>query len=122
MRHRNALVGLVTAATLVAASPSILAQSAAVERGRLIAEGRCARCHSVGPGDTSPQRDVIPFRDLAVRFPVEMLVEALATGVVGGHEEMPMTDLGRDDVRALLAYLDTFAPAGSRYLVDLPWK
>ncbi|HRD75209.1 MAG TPA: cytochrome c [Hyphomicrobiaceae bacterium] len=120
MKQRTLLLAAMSLLALATVAASHAADPAAIERGRLIAEGRCSRCHAVGPSGASDQSDVIPFRRLAERFPSEMLVEALKSGVVGGHEEMPMSDLGLADVRALLAYLDSLAPAGSRYLKDLP--
>jgi len=49
-------------------------------------------------------------------FPIEMLANALGTGVLSGHDEMPMFDLGLDDTRALLAYIDSLKPDGPQYL------
>jgi hypothetical protein len=45
-----------------------------------------------------------------------MLVDAQATGVISGHDEMPMFELSHSDLNALLAYIDSFAPVGLRYL------
>jgi hypothetical protein len=45
-----------------------------------------------------------------------MLVDAQATGVISGHDEMPMFELSHGDLNALLAYIDSFAPVGLRYL------
>lgn len=111
----------ITAAALMGASslvaiPSAKADPALIERGRIVAEGHCSRCHAVGASGQSPHRIVIPFRNLAERFPVDMLVDTLRTGTIGGHDEMPMFDLGTADARALIAYIDSFAPAGQRYM------
>jgi mono/diheme cytochrome c family protein len=94
----------------VAQSPSILA------RGRAVAEEKCARCHAIGRDDEPPHDIVTPFRDLHSRFPIDMLVDAQASGVISGHDEMPMFELSQSDVNALLAYIDSFAPAGRRYV------
>lgn len=93
------------------------AASAVLKRGQDIAEGRCARCHAVGRDGPSPQRIATPLRDLHARFPIDMLIEALKSGSIAGHDEMPGFDLGLSDVRALLTYIDSFAPAGRRYVV-----
>jgi len=45
-----------------------------------------------------------------------MLVDAQASGVISGHDEMPMFELSREDLNALLAYIDSFAPVGMRYV------
>ncbi len=45
-----------------------------------------------------------------------MLTKALTTGVISGHEEMPMRELGFTDVRALLIYIDSLNPVGPQYI------
>lgn len=113
--RRIAAAAVIGAISLVATSAA-RADPALIERGRLVAEGHCSRCHAVGASGQSPHKIVIPFRNLAERFPVDMLVDTLRTGTIGGHDEMPMFDLGAADARALIAYIDIFAPAGQRYL------
>jgi mono/diheme cytochrome c family protein len=98
-------------------SDNSLAQSQSiVERGRAIAAQHCARCHAIGMDDEPPHAIVTPFRELHVRYPIEMLVDTQATGVISGHDEMPMFELSHGDLNALLAYIDSFAPVGLRYL------
>jgi cytochrome c len=93
------------------------AQSLSVlERGRAIAGQKCAHCHAIGHDDERPHAIVTPFRALHTRYPIEMLVDARATGVISGHDEMPMFELSRADMYALLAYIDSFAPDGLRYV------
>ena len=108
------------AATLLlwwlARAGTALADPIEVERGRLVAEGRCGKCHAIGPTGASPQRIVPPFRALAERFPIDMLIDTLQTGTVSGHDEMPMFELGLDDARALIAFIDSLSPTGARYL------
>lgn len=89
-------------------------------RGSAIAAGRCGKCHAVGVADDSPHRITPPFRELAADYPIPMLSEALKTGIVGGHDEMPMFDLGIDGVTALVAYIDSLNPSGPHYLKDKP--
>lgn len=84
-------------------------------RGSAIAAYRCAKCHAVGVADDSPHRTP-PFRKLAADYPIAMLVEALKTGTIGGHDEMPQFDLGLDGAAALVAYIDSLNPAGPHYL------
>jgi hypothetical protein len=45
-----------------------------------------------------------------------MLVEARKSGEISGHDEMPGFILSARDMRALLAYIDTFAPKDKRYI------
>jgi len=59
---------------------------------------------------------VLERRELHTRYPIEMLIEARASGVISGHDEMPMFELSREDMYALLAYIDSFAPEGLRYV------
>lgn len=115
MRQMMVAVALtvVMGSAVPAAADTVLA-----ERGRAIAEAKCAFCHAVGTSGGSPHKIVIPFRELSTRFPVEMLLETLKTGVVAGHDEMPMFDLGKSDAQALIAYIDSLAPVGSRYLAE----
>jgi cytochrome c len=87
-----------------------------LERGRAIAEQKCARCHAIGRDDERPHAIVTPFRELHTRYPIEMLIEARTSGVISGHDEMPMFELPRQDIDALLGYIDSFAPKGMRYV------
>ena len=93
-----------------------VAQSPLQQRGEAIAAQRCRACHATGREGRSPQRIAPPFRELDDAFPIEMLVQSLKTGVVGGHDEMPMFDLGPEDTRALLAHIDSLASPTKRYL------
>jgi mono/diheme cytochrome c family protein len=97
--------------------PEVVAQAlSTLERGRAIAARKCAPCHAIGRDDERPHAIVTPFRDLHTRYPIEMLIDAQRTGVISGHDEMPMFELSREDMRALLVYIDSFAPEGSRYV------
>lgn len=100
------------------AAPSVAApvDQATLDRGRLIAEQLCGRCHATAETGTSPHKITPPFRELQERFPVEMLVEAMKSGEISGHDEMPMFVLDPQDMRALLAHIDSFAAPGARYL------
>jgi mono/diheme cytochrome c family protein len=102
-----------TAVTHVEARASDLAV-----RGSAIAAETCGRCHAVGVDDASPQKVAPPFRTFGEDHPIPMLVDALKTGIVGGHEEMPMFDLGLEGVEALVAYIDSLTGAGPKYLGD----
>lgn len=109
---------LALAVLTVCGAPAIASdpdEAALLQRGREIA-ARCARCHAVEANDESPQRITIPFRDLARRYPVEMLVDAARTGTIEGHDEMPAFDLGLSDMRALLTYIDKLNPKVPGYI------
>lgn len=88
--------------------------------GSAIAAERCGKCHAVGAADASPHKIAPPLRELHQDFPIPMIEEALRTGRVGGHDEMPMFDLGPDGVRALAAYIDSLNPGGPQYIKARP--
>jgi cytochrome c len=98
--------------------PEAVAQTSLLERGRAMAVKKCAGCHAIGRDDERPHAIVTPFRDLHTRYPIEMLIDARKTGIISGHDEMPMFELSREDMRALLAYIDSFAPEGLRYVKE----
>ena len=86
------------------------AEDGVLKRGHAIAAARCARCHAITSDDERPHAIVIPFREMHTRFPVDMLVEAKDSGIISGHDEMPMFELSATDMHALLAYIDSLAP------------
>lgn len=90
------------------------ADAAAIERGRQLAEAHCGRCHAIGSAGESPQRRVIPFRDLHQRAPLDMLDDARKTGVVAGHDEMPMFEIGPRDANNLRTYIESLWPLDAR--------
>lgn len=93
-----------------------IADDALSARGHLLAVQRCGICHAVGKDGPSPHRISPPFRTLHERYPVEMIVNALRTGVVSGHDEMPMFEFTQGDIQALVTYIDVLNPSGPRYL------
>lgn len=117
MRHRFMFflfIGWLVADTAAAAD------SATLSRGRVLAEQLCGKCHATAETGASPHKITPPFRELSERFPVEMLVDALKTGEISGHDEMPMFALAPEDMRALIAHIDSFAEPNSRYLETYP--
>lgn len=111
---RPGMQSLILVANMLMALPPASADDA-VMRGSAIAAYRCGKCHAVGVADASPHRTP-PLRELAAEYPIPMLVEALKTGTIGGHDEMPQFDLGLDGASALVAYIDSLNPAGPHYL------
>ncbi len=81
--------------------------SASAMRGKAIAQANCGGCHAIGPTGASPNPKSPPFRMLSRRYPLTDLEEALAEGIVVGHEgsEMPQFRLSTGQIAALLAYL-----------------
>ena len=111
---RAVLAGGAVALALVvatAAGPATWARTpppagvAPVEAGRVIAERDCAACHAIGAEGESPLEGAPRWRDLHRRFDVGDLGEALAEGIMVGHEAMPAKPYEPAEVQALIAYL-----------------
>jgi cytochrome c len=100
------------------AAPTKADVQAQLKRGHEIAVARCSVCHAIGLDDPSPTRinANTAFRQLSDRFPISMLREAARTGYVSGHDEMPGFQFSLADIRALLTYIDSMAPASARYI------
>ncbi|NJO35143.1 MAG: cytochrome c [Rhodospirillales bacterium] len=91
------------------------AQVAPSERGHALAQKLCARCHAIEREGASPMGLAPPFRELSQRYPIEMLAEALAEGIVTGHPAMPTFTFEPRDINALLTYIDGLtSPSGKR--------
>lgn len=109
---RNPIFSIVVMliAILVLAGRTGVAQTIPSERGHALAQKLCARCHAIGREGSSPMGIAPPFRELSQRYPIEMLAEALAEGIVTGHPAMPNFTLHPRDIDALLAYIDGLTP------------
>ena len=73
--------------------------------GRDLARAQCGGCHAIAPGEQSPNEEAPPFADVAKLYPPESLEEALAEGIMVGHEAMPAFEFTPDQVEQLVAYL-----------------
>lgn len=93
---------IVAAAILVSSGPPA---ASSVAQGKRLALLYCAKCHSVDKVTPSPLRIAPPFRTLHERYPVEMLQEALAEGIVTGHPSMPEFRFDADQVGDFMAFL-----------------
>ncbi|HEY9219234.1 MAG TPA: cytochrome c [Phenylobacterium sp.] len=83
-----------------------LLRSASFERGRSIAETRCASCHAVDASPESPRADAPPFVRLRERYVAISLQRRLADMVETEHSEMPPLRLDSEEVDALAAYME----------------
>ena len=81
----------------------------ALRRGKLLAREKCSVCHSIEHTGVSPYPTAPPFRDIAKRYPVEGLAEALAEGIYVGHPMMPEFVLPPGQIGDPLTYMDTFS-------------
>ncbi|MGY4572561.1 cytochrome c553 [Bradyrhizobium sp. USDA 3256] len=75
------------------------------EQGRRLAQLYCARCHAIDRVSPSPLRIAPPFRTLHEHYPVEMLQESLAEGIVTGHPTMPQFSFEPDQVGDFILFL-----------------
>jgi mono/diheme cytochrome c family protein len=73
----------------------------------LFARANCARCHSIDKYSESPLKIAPPFRTLHLKYPVTELQEALAEGIVTGHQNMPEFRLDGGQIADFLAFLKT---------------
>ncbi len=87
--------------------PRAEASAESVMRGQVLAQTRCAACHAIGPTGASPMAAALPFRELHTRYPVRFLQEALAEGLTTAHPAMPQVELQPDEIRDLIAYLES---------------
>lgn len=77
----------------------------AAQRGLVLVQANCARCHAVNKIGGSPLKIAPPFRTLHLHYPVEDLQEPLAEGIVTGHPTMPEFRFDPGQVGDVIAYL-----------------
>lgn len=97
-------ISMICLATVLA--PGARADTAA---GHMIVEENCSKCHAVENTGDSPNPKAPPFRTFKSKWPLENLEEALAEGIVVGHEgaEMPEFVFEPDQISDIIAYMDT---------------
>lgn len=90
-------------------SVSVLAQDQTpVQRGRAVAERRCATCHAVRPGETaSPNAAAASFTRVAMTPGMTEL--ALQAMLQTSHRTMPNLILDVDEMREVIAYILSLA-------------
>lgn len=83
-----------------------------IRLGKQVAEKSCGSCHAVGAKDVSRDKFATPFRDfyrrqtnVALRAPIERAITVT-------HDFMPPFDLSPEQIDAIIAYIDSFVPAG----------
>lgn len=125
---RPALAGTLLAATLLATALPVRAQgmagegeapavaeqplspaerSALAATGKTLAREHCQRCHAIDDDAASTNTNAPPLRDVAKQWPAEDLEEALAEGIVTGHEDMPEFVFTTDEIIAFIEFLHT---------------
>ncbi len=98
---------LFAALAFVLAVPASASEQGVAARGQRIAERNCATCHAVSRKGTSPNDKAPAFRTLGQRYELQDLEEALAEGIMVGHEapEMPLFEFSSRQIADLMAYL-----------------
>jgi len=88
------------------AGPALAAKTGvSAARGGALVRQHCARCHAVGRTGTSPETRAPPFRELHKRYDVQNLEEALAEGIVTGHNAMPAFRFDASQIADIIGYL-----------------
>ena len=67
----------------------------------------CARCHAIDAASQSPEPKAPPFREVVKKYDPDALEEALAEGIVTGHEKMPEFAFEPQEITTIIVYLDT---------------
>lgn len=114
MRAIIAAMGLAAAACAQApgpvAPPSPVESprpAGSISAGLRMSELVCAQCHAIGQSGESPVAEAPAFRRLAERYPVTLLEEAFAEGLLTGHPAMPEFRFSESEIEDLLAYIQS---------------
>ncbi|HLO24064.1 MAG TPA: cytochrome c [Methyloceanibacter sp.] len=101
------MAGIVAAAILLAwaALQADAAEKDLTDKGRVLVEQHCSRCHAIGKEGDSTHPEAPPFRTLSSKYPIDDLAESLAEGIVSGHPDMPIFVFSPTDVEAIIDYL-----------------
>lgn len=102
---KSKMVAALATLGVVAATANAFAFSDLERRGRVLAVRLCAQCHAIGKTDTSHRIGAPPFRRLEQRVNLDTFASRLRQGLMSGHQDMREFRFGREDARALVAYL-----------------
>jgi cytochrome c len=108
---QNPTIIALTAAVLLMTQLSVpsqaqtQAQTPQQKRGKVIAQGLCARCHAIEKTGDSPHLAAPRFRTLDSQTDLSKLARRIRGGLLTGHEDMPMFRFGRDDADAMVGYI-----------------
>lgn len=99
------IIALVTSALLMNQVSEVGQAETAPERGKVIAQGLCSRCHAIETTGESPHPAAPSFRSLEARTDLSKLARRIREGLLTGHEDMPMFRFDRDDADAMVGYI-----------------
>lgn len=108
--HRRTVLRLCMAGAapwLMAGTASANQAETLAERGEVLVERLCSRCHATGLTGESPFSPAPPLREIASAYNIDDLAEAFAEGIEVGHPAMPVFELAPEAINELLAYLKT---------------
>ncbi len=86
-------------------------QARRIAHGHELAQAKCSSCHAVENQGASPNRRSPPFRTLSGRFVELTLMRRLTEISETGHYDMPEVPVHTDEVRAIVAYINSLPPA-----------
>ncbi len=109
MRLKFWLAIALGAVTGSAALPSVAEAAGNAAAGEAIAQQWCSSCHLVAPNQAAANADVPTLAAVAARSPDA--IAALAGFLADPHPPMPNFSLTRDEIRDILAYIDSLRPA-----------
>ncbi len=104
MQHPR-IITVVTIALVMSLTSGVSQAESAQERGNVIAQGLCSRCHAIEKTGDSPLPAAPSFRSLDARTDLSKLARRIREGLLTGHEDMPMFRFDRDDADAMVAYI-----------------
>ena len=94
-------------ATLALPRAPAWSQSVKLEAGQRLLARDCAGCHAIGRSDVSAHPAAPVFRELSSLYPVALLAEALAEGIMSGHPDMPVFEYQAEEVDQIIVYLES---------------
>lgn len=83
------------------------AASDPVTLGYELLRANCAGCHAIDQASLSAEPKAPPFREVVRKYDPAALEEALAEGILTGHEQMPEFTFEPEQITAIISYLDT---------------
>lgn len=104
MQHVR-IITLATSALLMSQVSGACQAETAQQRGKVIAQGLCSRCHAIETTGESPHPAAPRFRSLDARTDLSKLAQRIRGGLLTGHEDMPMFRFDGDDADAMVAYI-----------------
>jgi mono/diheme cytochrome c family protein len=75
------------------------------QRGKVLLETLCARCHAVGATGQSPHPEAPPFRTFGEKLYDDDLGKRLQDGLTTIHPDMPTFHFKQRDAEAAVSYL-----------------